>query len=98
MAYPPASLAQLARARDLYSRGRWFESDKRRKKGYITNPRKKHSGISLDAFLYIFAYYRNTQFPNCCNIPFLRKAKIYSFFLIHYCYSFLYIMLRIGSE
>ena len=24
-----ASLAQLARARDLYSRGRWFESDKR---------------------------------------------------------------------
>ena len=27
-----ASLAQLARARDLYSRGRWFESDKRLKK------------------------------------------------------------------
>ena len=28
-----ASLAQLARARNLYSRGRWFESDKRLKKG-----------------------------------------------------------------
>ena len=27
-----ASLAQLARARDLSSRGRWFESDKRLKK------------------------------------------------------------------
>ena len=27
-----ASLAQLARARDLESRGRWFESDKRLKK------------------------------------------------------------------
>ena len=26
-----ASLAQLARARDLLSRGRWFESDKRLK-------------------------------------------------------------------
>jgi hypothetical protein len=26
------------------------------KKGYITNPRKKHSGISLDAFLYIYSH------------------------------------------
>ena len=35
-----ASLAQLARARDLYSRGRWFESDKRLKDEKVNSFRK----------------------------------------------------------